>query len=385
MSCLFPPQGQRHQSRDVTVTNSSTPPEKKAILNQSMEAAIRIGLAVLMAAWCFQIIRPFIVPIIWGVIIAVATFPGYRRMVVLTGGRKRIGAVFFTLVLLALLIGPTLIMGDTLLTGIKSLGRDLSDGSLTIPPPPESVGGWPIVGKSLERLWALASTNLQEALREVGPQLRSLSKWLLSAATSIGFALLQFVFAIVIAGLLMSRSEICRRLAVAVAVRIEGGRGEEFVDLTRDTIRSVARGIVGVALIQSFLAGIGFLAVGLPAAGLLALICLVLAVIQLGPGLIIIPAIVYVFSTADTLPAVLFAVWGIGVTLLDNLLKPMLLGRGVKVPMVVIFVGAIGGFLAYGIVGLFVGAVVLALGRELFMEWLKEKADGVTSALDPGH
>lgn len=380
---LFPPPLTSSRHQEMTVTASSTPPGERAFLNQSMEAAIRIGLAVLLAAWCFQIVRPFIVPVIWGVIIAVATFPGYRRMVALTGGRKRVGAVMFTVILLVMLIGPTLIMGDTLLTGIKGLGSDLSDGSLTIPPPPASVGGWPIVGEPLERFWTLASTNLQEALLEVGPQLKTLSRWLLSAATGIGFAVIQFVFAIVIAGLMLSRSDIGRRAVVAVAIRVEERRGEEFVDLARDTIRSVARGIVGVALIQSFLAGMGFLAVGLPAAGLLALICLVLAVIQVGPGLVIIPAIVYVFSTADTLPAVLFAIWGAGVTLLDNLLKPIFLGRGVKVPTVIIFIGAIG-VLAYGIIGLFVGTVVLALGRELFMEWLKEKANDVVTALDPG-
>jgi predicted PurR-regulated permease PerM len=148
----------------------------------------------------------------------------------------------------------------------------------------------------------------------------------------------------------------------------------------RDTIRSVARGILGVAFLQSILAGLGFLAVGVPGAGLWALLCLLLAVVQIGIFPVVIPAVIYVFYTADTSTAVLFLVWGVLVSALDNVLKPMLLGRGVNVPMAVIFVGAIGGFLASGIVGLFIGSVILVLGYQLFMAWLYGTTEAVQDA-----
>ncbi len=144
----------------------------------------------------------------------------------------------------------------------------------------------------------------------------------------------------------------------------------EFVGVAEQTVRSVASGILGVALIQALLAGLGFLVAGVPAAGLLTLICLVFGVIQLGVVIVLIPVVIYLFSTADTVTAVGFLIWAALVAPVDNVLKPILLGRGVDVPMLVIFVGAIGGFLNAGIIGLFIGAVVLALGYKLFLAWL---------------
>ncbi|MGZ8371319.1 MAG: AI-2E family transporter, partial [Caulobacteraceae bacterium] len=181
---------------------------------------------------------------------------------------------------------------------------------------------------------------------------------------------------IVIAAVFLARAQFSHEVATAIATRLAGERGVEYADLAGATIRSVARGILGVALIQSLLAGLGFLAVGLPAAGFLALLCLLLAVIQIGVGPIVIPVIIYVFATADTLTAILFLIWSVVVIVSDNILKPMLMGRGVQVPLIIIFVGAIGGFLTSGIVGLFVGAVVLALGYTLFLAWLQDGSDG---------
>jgi predicted PurR-regulated permease PerM len=351
----------------------------KAFLKRALEVSIRIGLLLLLVVWCFEIVRPFIVPVVWGIILAVATHPGYRRLNAAVGQRHGLAAALMTVVLLVLLAGPMMMLAGTLVEGARELAEQLREGSLQIPPPPESVGTWPIIGPPLAAFWSLASENLAEALEEVGPQIRAVGVWLLSAAGGVGFGILQFVFAIVISGVLLAHSKGGGQAAEAIAVRVMGEQGPKFADLAGATVRSVSRGILGVALIQAILAGLGFLAVGLPAAGLLALLCLFLAVIQLGVGLIVIPAVVYVFATADTATAVLFLVWGIFVTLLDNVLKPILLGRGVQVPMAIIFVGAIGGFLAHGIIGLFVGSVVLALGYTLFSAWLRESQE-----LEPG-
>lgn len=349
----------------------STLSDEKASVHRVLEAAIRIGLGALLIAWCFIIVRPFIVLIVWGIIIAVAVYPGYLRLLSATGGRGGLSAVVCTFLLLVLFIVPTLMLVGTLINSARFLATDLSDGAISIPLPPKNIAAWPIIGEPLARFWHLASANLEEAMREIAPQLKSIGRWLLSAAAGAVFGVLKFIFAIIIAGVLLSRSKGGHDVADSVATRLAGERGTDFVTLATATLRSVARGILGVALIQSLLAGLGFLVVGIPAAGLLAMICLFLAVIQLGPGLIIIPTVIYVFSTSDTLPAVLFLIWSIFVGLLDNILKPLLLGRGVDVPMVIIFIGAIGGFLSSGIIGLFVGPILLAMFYRLFKAWLE--------------
>ncbi len=342
----------------------------KAFLRKALEATIRIGLLGLLVLWCFEIIKPFIVPVIWGIIIAVATYPGYCRLLAPLGERRGLAATVVALLMLVLLIGPTIILAETLVDGAQQLAKGLTDGTLQIPPPPESVAAWPVVGTPLSKFWDLASVNLASALNEIGPQVKVVGGWLLSAAGGVSFGILQFVFAIIIAGILLANAQSGEQAADSIAVRLLGEQGWKYADLARTTVRGVARGILGVALIQSILAGLGFLVVGLPAAGLLALLCLILAVIQVGVGPIVIPAVIYVFATADPITAILFLIWGVFVSLLDNFLKPILLGRGAQVPMAVIFVGAIGGFLAHGIVGLFVGAVVLSLGYTLFGAWL---------------
>lgn len=341
-----------------------------AFLNRAVEMIIRIGLLAILVIYCFQIVRPFLIPVLWGVIIAVAVYPNYQWLQRSLGERRTLAATLFTLLALVLLILPTLLLSDTLITGATGLAKAIEAGKLAIPPPPESVAGWPIIGEPLAKFWTLASENLGAALSEIGPHLKAVAKWLLAAAGGAGIGILQFVLAIIIAGVLLSHGETGVATGQAIALRLAGEHGAAFIDVSRATIRSVARGILGVALIQSLLAGLGFLAVGLPGAGLWAFLCLLLSVVQIGIFPLVIPILIYVFSTADTVTAVMFLVWSLFVGSIDNVLKPLLLGRGVNVPMTVIFLGAIGGFLTSGIIGLFVGAVILVLGYELFRVWL---------------
>jgi predicted PurR-regulated permease PerM len=354
------------------VTTFPEPLSDKIFVRRAVEAAIRIGLVALLVAWCFQIVRPFIVPVVWGIIIAVAAHPSYRRLESILGGRRTIAATLFTLLMLILLIGPTVMLAGTLVEGAQGLAADLTDGTLSIPAPPESIGSWPIIGEPLERFWRLALVNLGAALGEIRPQIAAFGRWLLATVAELGLGILQFVIAIIIAGVLLPNAQGGGDAARAIASRLAGERGRDYAELGQATVRSVARGILGVALIQSLLAGLGFLAVGVPGAGFLALVCLLLAVVQIGPAVVLLGTVIYVFSTADTSTAVIFSIWSIFVALIDNALKPILLGRGVRVPMVVIFVGATGGLLASGIIGLFVGSVVLALSFTLFNAWLKE-------------
>ena len=196
--------------------------------------------------------------------------------------------------------------------------------------------------------------------------------WLLTTAEHTGLGILQFIVAIIISGFLLPQAKSGQHVALVLVDHFVGEQGEQLIDLAQATVRSVALGIVGVAAIQSILAGLGFIVAGVPAAGLWARFWLLLSVLQVGIALVVTPIIIYMFYHADTFTAVAFLVWIIPVTFIDTFLKPILLSRGVKTPMVVIFLGAIGGFLNSGIVGLFIGAVILSLGYVLLMNRIKE-------------
>jgi predicted PurR-regulated permease PerM len=209
---------------------------------------------------------------------------------------------------------------------------------------------------------------------QIAPHLKSLGLWLLNTAAGAGFAIVSFGIAILIAGVLLANETRGIQVARAISVRLAGERGTDLVKLSGATVRSVARDILGVALIQAILAGLGCLVAGVPGAGLWALIVLILAVIQLPTFIILAPIVIYVFYTTSMVPAILFAIWNLLVGGCDSFLKPLLMGRGVDVPMLVVFIGAIGGFILNGIVGLFIGAIILSLGFKLFEVWLDEGA-----------
>jgi predicted PurR-regulated permease PerM len=342
----------------------------RAFIHKSLEATIRIGLLLIITVWCFKIVEPFIVPIIWGIIIAIAAHPLYGRLRRTLGERHKTAAIIFTFIFLIILIVPTVLLTDTLIEGLKMLAEKIKDGSLSIPPPPENLGNIMIIGEPLAKFWLLASENIHSALQQLTPVLKVIGSWLLSAATGAGIAILHFVVAIIIAGILLANSSGGNRVARAVTYRLADDKGADFADLAEATVRSVANGILGVAVIQSLLAGLGFMVAGVPAAGLWALLCLILSIAQIGIAPIVIPIIIYLFYTADTFTALAFLIWSIPLSLIDNILKPILLGRGVKTPMAVIFIGAIGGLLSSGVIGLFIGAVILALGYDLFLLWL---------------
>ncbi len=344
--------------------------DDQQLLTRAIDLTVRIGVVALLAAWCFQITRPFFIIAVWGIIIATASYPAFSRLEALLGGRERIAAALFTVVGLALLIAPAVFFAGSLVESGQWLATNLRDGTLAIPPPPAGVAAWPLIGEPVNDMWELASTNLEGALRKVGPQLMSVGGALLSTGAGLGLGILQFIASILVAGVLLASSASGSQAARSVARRLAGARGGEFADLAGATVRSVAQGILGVAIIQSFLIGIGMFAAGIPHAALWTLLCLLLAVVQLPPSLVVIPVVVWVFTTASTFGAVVFTIWMVIAGFSDNVLKPILLGRGLNIPMVIIFVGSIGGFMSSGFIGLFVGAVVLALGYELFRAWL---------------
>jgi predicted PurR-regulated permease PerM len=346
--------------------------EDRAFLKRALETSIRIGLIALLVIWCFQVVRPFIQPIVWGIILAIAVHPAHLRLGRVMGGRERLAATILVVGSLLLLIVPSVMITTSLVESATELAGKLEEGEIKVPPPPAAVADWPIVGERLHALWTKASRNLEAALGQASPLLKAIGHWILSSAAAAGFGIVMFALSIVIAGVLLSYGDRATDRARRIARRLVQERGDELVKLTGDTVESVTRGILGVALIQGLLAGIGLLVAGVPAAGLWALLVLLMAVVQIPTVLILGPIIVYVFATSSTVIAVLFAIWSTAVGLSDNVLKPMLLGRGVDVPMLVIFMGAIGGFILQGIIGLFVGAVVLAVGYTLFQAWVED-------------
>jgi predicted PurR-regulated permease PerM len=342
----------------------------KALVNRALEASIHIGLAILLAVSCLFILLPFVPLLTWGIIIAVAAYPGFKKLQKFLGGRGVLSAVVFTLSLLAILILPVFFLADSLIEGVQSVTAHVKSGAAIIPPPPPTIRGWPIIGTPLINAWLLASKDLTELLKEFAPQIKAALPGVLSATAGLGATVVQLLLSVVVAGVLLANAQRAYQLTRALANRLFGEKGPEFQELVGSTIRSVTFGIIGVAVIQSVFAAVGFLVIGLPAVGLWAVIFLIAAVLQFG-ALVFVPAVIFVFATATTTKAVIFLIWCIIVGLMDNILKPILLGRGAAVPIAVVFLGAIGGFVAMGIIGLFVGAVVLSVGYKLFLVWIE--------------
>ncbi len=338
----------------------------------AIDIAIRIGVVALLIVLCFTILRPFISPVIWGTILAIAIFPACRKLGQVLGGRIRLASAIITVVMLLAIILPSIQMAGSLVNGTKYISEQIQRNEIRLPPPPDKIESWPLIGPTLKREWQEASANLGATLKRFHPQLKAMSLKLLKLAMGTAFGLVQFALSIIIAGIFMAHATGGGKMVKELFVRLAGARGADFADIAKKTVRNVVKGILGVAIIQSLLAGIGFLVGDVPGAGLWAFLCLFLAIIQIGIFPVVIPVIIFLFYNAGTLTAGLLTGWLILVAILDNILKPILLGRGAPAPMLVIFLGAIGGFLSMGFMGLFVGAVVLSIGFKLLQAWLHE-------------
>lgn len=353
-----------------------TPGDDSPYVRPAIEIAVRLGLLAALLFWCLTILKPFIPLLIWGVIIAVTLSPFFQTLKKRLKNRSGLTATLLVVFLLVIIIIPCILLADSLIDGIRHLRDTYQQEGSIIPPPDEHVKSWPAFAKPIVDLWKLAATSMQTFVTEYRDQLESVVKWIFRALTGVGVGILEFIVAVIIAGVMLAYSKSGGEAAELVFIRLVGERGQEFVKLTETTIRQVVKGILGVAIIQTIMASLGFFIAGVPLAGLWAVLCLVLAIIQVGVGPIVIPIVIYVWSTSTTLTAILFTVWSIIVLTIDNVLKPWLLGKGAPVPMLVIFLGAIGGFVATGFVGLFLGAVILSLTYKLTIEWLEPAQSG---------
>jgi predicted PurR-regulated permease PerM len=341
-----------------------------------LDTALQLGLAALLVYVCVRILLPFTAILLWSVILGVMLYPLHRRLAVPLGNRGSallIGVVGVTLTLV-----PMVIVVTSLGSSLYSLVSGLQNNDLTVPPPPPRLADIPVVGAKLTEIWALVATNLPAALAKYRSALSGFTAWLLSFARDLAAGELSFVVSVGIAAVLVAYGKGAANFALRLLQRVTGSRerGAHLATLTVATIRGVALGVIGVAVIQALLVGIGFFAIGLSAAGLLTLLALLLGIVQVPVTLLTLPVIAYVFLTEATTPAVLFTIWSLVMGLSDNALKPLLLGRGLEVPMPVILIGVIGGVLADGLLGLFVGPVLLAVAYVLLMEWLRQRPVG---------
>jgi len=339
----------------------------------SVELIVRLGVLGLLLYWSFILVRPFITIAIWSVVLAVALYPFYQRLVGWLGGRRRLAAFVLTLVSLVVVVGPATWLVLSLIDSVQALASRLDPSALVVPAPPDTIKGWPLVGERVYQLWDLASTNLRAALAKIVPQLKPLAGTMLHIGAGAGTGMVKFFIAIVITGFLFSPAPALVDALNRFAHRLASQRGEGFVQLAGATIRAVSRGVIGISALQALLAGTGLVVAGIPGASLLTSAILVLGIIQIGPAIVIAPLIIWSWTAMDTTAALLFTAYMIPVALIDNVLRPLVMARGLATPMPIILIGVIGGTIAYGITGLFLGPIVLAVIWELLAAWLKER------------
>ncbi len=339
-----------------------------------MDLLIRAALIGGLALVAFRVFSPFLGLMAWAIILAVTIYPLHQRLARLVRGKQWLASVLIVLLGLVLIVAPTALLLNSLADSVRGFVADIQNNTLQIPPPSPNVADLPVVGTKIHEFWSKAYNDLPGLVQSMQPKLGELAASAISAVASIGTTLLLFIASFIVASILMAYGESGERTGGAIFYRIAGERGGSLFTLSVATIRAVALGVIGIAFIQAILVGLALSFSAIPAAGVLAIIVLVLGIAQVPAILVTIPAIIYMWAAGihDTTMAIVYTVLLIVVGMADNVLKPLMLGRGVNVPMPVILFGALGGMATGGILGMFVGAITLALGYEIFMAWVKE-------------
>lgn len=347
---------------------------RKLVTTDLTEVLIRFGVVAFLLFLCVRVFMPFAGLVGLSMILAIALYPPYEWLVARLGGRRRLAGGVFVVVALLLLGIPIALLGSALGSQLGALYDAFEHNRLHIPAPHPAVAGWPLVGERLYHAWGEAAANLPGFLLEHSAPLKAHLGTVLLLVANGAAATLVFFASIVVAGAMMAYARTGGRALAQTVERLAGPeRGPRLVQLSVATIRSVATGVVGVALIQAILMGMGFLMADIPGAGVLAMVVLFLAILQLPVVVVSLPVVAWLWLGVDdmsTLVKVLLTAYFVLAGVVDNVLKPLLLGRGVEAPMLVILIGAIGGMATAGIAGLFIGAVLLAVGYTVFSDWV---------------
>ena len=348
-----------------------------------LDVLIRAGMIAVLAGLCYVVFAPFLTLMAWALILAVTLYPLHRSLARRLGGKQGLAATIVVIAGCVLIIAPTALLMNSFGSSVHGLIGAVQDNTLEIPAPREGVREWPLVGKKLYAYWSQAHTDLPGLVESMQPKIGELARKALAIVASIGVGLLQFLASLIVAGILMAYGEAGTRGSRSIFERaIGGGRGETFARLATATIRAVAQGVIGIAFVQAILVGLALLIARVPWAGVLAAITLVLSVAQVPALLVTIPAIIYIWSSGSygSGAAIVYTILLLLAGMADNVLKPLLLGRGVDAPMPVILLGALGGLATGGILGMFVGATLLALGYQIFMGWVAADPDSTTAS-----
>jgi predicted PurR-regulated permease PerM len=363
---------------------------EQRIVSRLLDVLIRAGLLLAMAMLCYRIFSPFLTLMAWAVILAVTLYPMHQSLAAKMRAKQGLAATVIVLLGIVLIVAPTAVLISSLADSVHQLIRDVQANSLAIPAPREGVAEWPVVGARVHAVWSRAHADLPSLVQSLQPKIGELARGALGFVAGIGGDVLRFLAALIVAGILMAFGQAGNLGSRAIFDRVVGtARGAEFARLSAKTIRAVAQGVIGVAFIQAIIVGLGLLLAGVPWPGALAAICLVLGIAQVPALIVTVPAIVYIWARGDhgNAEAIAYTVLLFVAGMTDNVLKPLLLGRGVEAPLPVILLGALGGMATSRILGMFLGATVLALGYQILMGWVATNpdADGAreTSAVQP--
>jgi predicted PurR-regulated permease PerM len=330
-------------------------------------------IAILIVA-SFWVVRPFLTSFVWGTTIVVSTWPILLRVQAVMWHRRGLAVAVMTIMLLLILIVPFTLAIATVVGHTDDItGWAKSLGAFAIPAPPEWVGKVPVAGKTLTKYWQEYTVMRPDELTaRVTPYAGKAFRWFAAQAGGFGAMILTFLLTVIISAILYAYGETAAAGARKFAHRLAGKKGDEAAQLAAKAIRGVALGVVVTAIVQSSLGGIGLAVTGVPAAGLLTAIMFILCVAQLGPALVLVPAIIWLYWRGEPLWGTILLLWSIPVMIIDNIMRPILIKKGADLPLLLIFAGVIGGLIAFGVVGLFVGPVVLAVAYVLLAAWVSE-------------
>jgi predicted PurR-regulated permease PerM len=343
-----------------------------ALSSRDFERYAVFAVLVLLTIGCYLVVRPFLTAFLWGAIIAVSTRGLYSRFVRFVGGRKKLAATLFGVFLAALLFVPISFFAARLAARAPALVSRVDEMLSTgLREPPQWLGSVPLVGRPALEWWQSASANPEQLREDLRPLLRPVREFLVGAMGGISTGILQFGLAIFIAALLLLNGEALTAAVDRVAARLGPERGLRQVALVRSTVRGVFRGLLGTCAVQAGLAMIGFLIAGVPGVFLLGMATFFLSVVPLGPAMLWLPAALWLGANGNKGMAIFIAVWGLVVVGgAENVVRPLLMGKGIQAPLAVVFLGVIGGILAFGFLGLFIGPTILTVAYNLLKEWM---------------
>jgi predicted PurR-regulated permease PerM len=337
------------------------------------QRTLGIVFIVGLLALCLWILRPFLPAIAWGATLVIATWPVLLSLQTRLGSRGRAVTVM-TLALLLVLVVPIWLAIDTIAANSDEIVRIAGSASeIQVPPPPDWLSGVPLVGPRLSAAWQTAAdSGARELLVKIRPYAGMVTQWFIGAVGSFGSLLVQFLLTVAVSAVLYLRGEAAAAYALRFGTRLAGERGRLAIVLSGKAIRGVALGVVVTAFIQAACSAFALAVTGVPYASILSALILMLCVAQLGPALVMLPAVGWMYWSGESLTGTILLAMTIPCMLMDNFLRPVLIRKGVDLPLMLILVGVIGGLVAFGLIGLFLGPTILAVGYTLFDAWIAE-------------